>query len=153
MNWLRWYCEYWGFCWPSTIEVANNIIIKVKSTLDNIPCHKCGKDCKHYGSGTKLKLRHFSILERKTFIEIVPPRGICEHCDKNTTTNWKRQQLYSKPKTKKRGSKPKATKTPQQPKAIKTEQQTERSKNTTETLRGPRKDPPGTPQGIFSKHC
>tara|TARA_X000001036_G_C20614782_1_gene780486 strand:- start:31 stop:1326 length:1296 start_codon:yes stop_codon:yes gene_type:complete len=61
-------------------------IIEVKSTEAEVPCHKCGKPCKKHGYGQTLTLRHLPILGRKSFIEIKPPRGICDSCDNNPTT-------------------------------------------------------------------
>jgi len=94
------------------IEVENvsvknkEIHIKAKSTLKAIPCKKCENPTKPYGFGRTLTLRHLPILGKKTFIEIRPPRGICEICDqagkgKTTTTQtlswYNRNGRYTKP--------------------------------------------------------
>ena len=68
------------------LNSAGEFIIEVKSTQSETYCHKCGKVCKKHGHGQKMKLRHLPILGRKCFIEIRPPRGICEHCVQNPTT-------------------------------------------------------------------
>lgn len=68
------------------VNAENEVIIKVKSTKDEINCHRCGGKTNPYGNGTPLRLRHLPILGKKTFIEITPPRGICPACDDHPTT-------------------------------------------------------------------
>ena len=68
------------------VNAENEIIIKVKSTKEEINCHKCGGKTNPYGNGVPLRLRHLPILGRKTFIEVTPPRGICPTCDDHPTT-------------------------------------------------------------------
>jgi len=85
----------------SLLTSNNEIIIRVKSTKKEIPCHRCGEPCDPYGKGSTIKLRHLPILGRKTFIELTPPRGICKKCDTKTTTtqtlSWhKRNGRYTK---------------------------------------------------------
>ena len=70
----------------SYITRNNEIYIEVHSTSDVINCRKCGKPCLAHGKGKKLTMRHLPIFGKKTFIVITPPRGKCEHCDKNPTT-------------------------------------------------------------------
>jgi len=70
----------------TTLNSANEFIIKVKSTKEDIHCHQCGRLTDPYGNGRTIKLRHLPILGKKTFIEITPPRGRCSHCDNNPTT-------------------------------------------------------------------
>ena len=68
------------------INKSNEIIIKVQSTKEETACHRCGSATKPYGKGRTLRLCHLPMLGKKTFIEITPPRGICESCDDNPTT-------------------------------------------------------------------
>lgn len=64
----------------------NEITVRVNSTDKKVPCHQCGKLTSPYKtSGRVVRLQHLSILGRKTFIEIIPRRGICNDC--NTTTS------------------------------------------------------------------
>ncbi len=73
----------------TTVTSDNTIIIHVQSTKVEIPCRICGGPTKPHGKGRPLTLRHLSILGRKTYIEITPPRGICSDCSngkKKTTT-------------------------------------------------------------------
>jgi len=65
---------------------ANEIIIRVRSTKKEIYCRRCGRVTEPYGKGRLLKLRHLPILGKKTFIEIIPPRGKCHACDNHPTT-------------------------------------------------------------------
>jgi transposase len=64
----------------------NEVVISVRSTKEEIPCHQCGRPTEPHGSGRTIRLRHLPILGKKTYIEITPPRGICPYCDKNHTT-------------------------------------------------------------------
>jgi transposase len=68
------------------IRSDKTLLIRVKSTKAEISCHRCGRLTKPYGYGRTLELRHLSIFGKKTFIEITPPRGICEFCDDHPTT-------------------------------------------------------------------
>jgi transposase len=84
------------------ITSSGDIIISVVSIKKEILCHKCNKPCDAHGKGTTIRLRHLSILGRKTYIELTPPRGICKNCDQNPTTTqtlswYKRNGRYTKP--------------------------------------------------------
>lgn len=73
----------------------------VKSTKEEIACHRCGGPTKPYGHGHPLQLRHLHIFGKETIIEITPPRGICEQCDDHPTTTqilswYKRNSRYTK---------------------------------------------------------
>lgn len=84
----------------SMLTSNNEIIISVKSTKKEIPCHRCGALCDAHGRGTPTKLRHLPILGHKTYIEMTPPRGICKKCDTTTTQtlSWhNRNGRYTKP--------------------------------------------------------
>lgn len=70
----------------SKLTSDNTIVIKVESTKKEISCHRCGEICESHGKGTTIKLRHLSILGRKAYIELTPPRGICRKCNKKITT-------------------------------------------------------------------
>lgn len=70
----------------SILTSSGEIIIKVISTKEEILCRRCGKRCEAHGKGEPLKLRHLSILGRKTYVELIPPRGICNHCEFRPTT-------------------------------------------------------------------
>lgn len=65
---------------------SHEIIIRVESTLLNVPCRKCGKPTVKYGHGRRLKLRHLPIVGKQTIIEISPRRGRCKDCDGKPTT-------------------------------------------------------------------
>jgi transposase len=62
------------------------VTIVVKSIRDSLPCRLCGQPTKGHGLGRTLCMRHLSILDKETYIEITPRRGRCEHCDGNPTT-------------------------------------------------------------------
>jgi len=84
----------------SIVTRENEIIIRVQSTKKEIPCHRCSDMCTAHGKGTPMKLRHLSILGRKTYIELTPLRGICKKCDTTTTQtlSWhKRNGRYTTP--------------------------------------------------------
>jgi len=72
------------------VEINENdeVIIKVRSTVEGTKCQKCGKTItEEYGEDEAIKLRHLSILDCKTYIEIKPKRYRCPYCtDKPTTT-------------------------------------------------------------------
>ncbi|MBY0545199.1 MAG: ISL3 family transposase, partial [Gammaproteobacteria bacterium] len=65
---------------------AHKIIISVKSTREEVSCRLCGRPTKKHGVGRELHLRHLPILGQETFIEIIPRRGKCEHCEGGPTT-------------------------------------------------------------------
>ncbi len=70
----------------SKLSRNDEIILCVKSTKSEIACHRCGKPTRPHGKGQPLRLRHLPILGKRTIIVFTPPRGRCEHCDKNPTT-------------------------------------------------------------------
>jgi transposase len=65
---------------------AKEIIIKVESTKQYIPCSHCGKPTISHGVGRPIRLRHLPIFGKRTYIEITPRRGLCKECDKGPTT-------------------------------------------------------------------
>ena len=86
----------------SILTSSGEIIIKVISTKEEILCRRCGKRCEAHGKGEPLKLRHLSILGRETYVELIPPRGICKHCEFRPTTTqdlswYKPNGRYTKP--------------------------------------------------------
>jgi transposase len=68
------------------INNMDEVIIRVKSTKKEIPCHVCGKLTEPHGKGQTVQLRHLPVFGKTTYIEITPPRGICSDCDKNPTS-------------------------------------------------------------------
>jgi transposase len=78
-----------------------DVIIKIETTESSVACHVCGKQLtKRHGSDQERKLRHLSILGKKTFIIYKPHRYICEDCDDNPSTtatpSWhKRDSSYT----------------------------------------------------------
>lgn len=70
------------------IDDQKNVIIKVVSTEVGTKCRKCGREItQENGQDEAIRLRHLSILDHKTYIEIKPKRYICTNCsDKPTTT-------------------------------------------------------------------
>jgi len=77
------------------VEITKNgdVIITVVSTVEGTCCYRCGREIsKPYGHGKTIKLRHLSILGKKTYIHIRPVRYQCTHCGgKPVTTqtlNW-----------------------------------------------------------------
>ena len=69
------------------ITKQNEFVITVRSTETEILCQQCGKVTAPHGHSPALKLRHLSILGKKTYIQITPARGRCEHCEGNPTTS------------------------------------------------------------------
>ena len=69
------------------IDKQGNIVLTVKSKNDHSTCHKCGKPAtKQNGHAPLRRIRHLSILDQPVYLEIVPIRYRCEHCDDSTTT-------------------------------------------------------------------
>lgn len=64
----------------------NEIVIRVISTRQEIPCRICKRPTKPHGRGRELKLRHLPVFGMRTYIVITPRRGICHYCDENPTT-------------------------------------------------------------------
>ena len=69
------------------IDSEGNIVLRVRSTNDHSTCHKCGKPAtKLNGHAPMRRIQHLPIFEKPVFLEIVPVRYICEHCDDGPTT-------------------------------------------------------------------
>ena len=69
------------------IDSEGNIVLKVRSTNDRSTCHKCGKPAtKLNGHAPMRRIQHLPIFETPVYLEIVPVRYICEHCDDGPTT-------------------------------------------------------------------
>jgi transposase len=72
------------------ITTQGDIIITVRSTIEETKCRKCGRRItKGHGHDDEIMLRHLSILDRKTFIRIRPARYKCLHCQGKPTTTQK----------------------------------------------------------------
>lgn len=70
------------------VDSKKNIILKVRSTNDHSTCHKCGKPAtKQNGHAPMRRIQHLPIFEKPVYLEIVPVRYICEHCDGGPTTS------------------------------------------------------------------
>ena len=71
-------------------QATNNkgeIILSVKSTKTETPCHKCGKPATiRYGNGPTQTIRHLPIFDTPVYLVIKPARYKCEHCDGSITT-------------------------------------------------------------------
>jgi transposase len=73
------------------VEVTGNgeIHIHVRSTVEDTPCHRCGRDIhRRYDEGREIKLRHLPIMGRPTYIFTKPiftkPRRYrCDDCPGN----------------------------------------------------------------------
>ena len=69
------------------IDTEGNIVFEVKSKNDHSTCHKCGKPAtKPNGRAPIRRIRHLPIFDQPVYLEIVPVRYICEHCDDHPTT-------------------------------------------------------------------
>ena len=69
------------------IDSEGNIVFEVKSKNDHSTCHKCGKPAtKQNGRAPIRRIRHLPIFDQPVYLEIVPVRYICEHCDDHPTT-------------------------------------------------------------------
>ena len=69
------------------IDNEGNIVFEVKSKNDHSTCHKCGKPAtKQNGRAPIRRIRHLPIFDQPVYLEIVPVRYICEHCDDHPTT-------------------------------------------------------------------
>jgi transposase len=70
-----------------TTNRMGHIEITVKSTVEGVPCHQCGKmTTKLYGEDREITLRHLPILGRRTYIRLRPKRYECLYCQGNPTT-------------------------------------------------------------------
>ncbi len=73
-----------------TTNSLGHIEITVKSTVEGVPCHQCGKmSTKLYGEDREITLRHLPILGRRTSIRLRPKRYECLYCQGNPTTTQK----------------------------------------------------------------
>ncbi len=79
----------------------HDVIITIETIESSVACRVCGKELsKRHGSDKERKLRHLSILGKRTYIIYKPHRYICESCDDNPTTTatpgWhKRDSSYT----------------------------------------------------------
>lgn len=72
------------------INTQGDIIITVRSTLEETKCRKCGRRITEgHGHDDEITLRHLAILGRKTYIRIRPARYTCRHCHGKPTTTQK----------------------------------------------------------------
>jgi len=70
-----------------SIDSKGNIVLMVESTNDHSNCHKCKKCAtKLNGHAPMRRVQHLPIFEKPVYLEIVPVRYICEHCDDGPTT-------------------------------------------------------------------
>jgi len=71
-------------------QATNNkgeIILSVRSTKTETPCHKCGKPATiRHGNGPTQTIRHLPVLDTPMYLVITPVRYKCEHCDGSITT-------------------------------------------------------------------
>jgi transposase len=73
-----------------TTNPLGHIEITIKSTVEGVPCHQCGKrTTKLYGEDREITLRHLPILGRRTYIRLRPKRYECSYCPGNPTTTQK----------------------------------------------------------------
>jgi len=69
------------------VDAAGNIVLTVRSTNDHSTCHKCGKPAtKVNGHAPLRRIQHLPIFDKPVYLEIVPVRYRCEHCDDGPTT-------------------------------------------------------------------
>jgi transposase len=71
-------------------QATNNkgeIILSVRSTKTETPCHKCGKPATiRHGNGPTQTIRHLPVLDTPMYLVITSVRYKCEHCDGSITT-------------------------------------------------------------------
>jgi transposase len=73
-----------------TTNRLGHIAITVKSTVEGVPCHQCGKmTTKFYGEDREITFRHLPILGRRTSIRLRPQRYECPYCPGNPPTTQK----------------------------------------------------------------
>ena len=71
------------------IDKEGNIILTVQSMKAECTCYKCGKTAtKRYGYAPIIRIRHLSILDTPSYIEIQPVRYKCDNCGKVTTESY-----------------------------------------------------------------
>lgn len=72
---------------PQLIDADGNIVLKVRSKNDHSTCHQCGKPAtKPNGQAPTRRIRHLPIFDKPVYLEIIPVRYRCEHCDDGPTT-------------------------------------------------------------------
>lgn len=72
-----------------TSDKEGNIVLTVKSTNTECRCYNCGKIAtKRYGYAPIIRIRHLSILDTPSYIEIQPVRYKCDNCGKVTTESY-----------------------------------------------------------------
>jgi len=65
----------------------DDVLITIETTESSIACRICGKQLtKRHGSDQERRLRHLSILGKRTYIIYKPHRYICDDCDNHPTT-------------------------------------------------------------------
>ena len=78
------------------IDTEGNIVFEVKSKNDHSTCHKCGKPAtKQNGRAPIRRIRHLTIFDQPVYLEIVPVRYICEHCDDHLMTTEQYDWTYT----------------------------------------------------------
>jgi hypothetical protein len=70
-----------------TTNRLGHMEITVKSTVEGVPCHQCGKmTTKFYGEARESTLRQLPILGRRTSIRPRPKRDECPYCQADNST-------------------------------------------------------------------
>jgi len=65
---------------------AGQLIITVRSTIESVCCHNCGKEAtKFYGHADERIIRHIESFGLEIYIRFCPKRYECPHCGKTTT--------------------------------------------------------------------
>jgi len=60
---------------------AGQFIITVRSTIESVCCHNCGKEAtKFYGHADERTIRHTESFGLETNIRFYPKRYECPHC-------------------------------------------------------------------------
>lgn len=69
-----------------TLDNKGHIILSVKSTKTETPCHQCGKLATiRYANAPIQTIQHLSILDTPVYLVIKPVRYECKHCGGTTT--------------------------------------------------------------------
>jgi len=70
------------------LNEQGEFIIRVESTVESTPCHKCKKEAKqgHGYADKPIVVRHLSVFGRPTYIHLRPKRFCCLHCGGEATT-------------------------------------------------------------------
>jgi len=90
--------------WVKGAEMSEQgqFIIKVESTVESTPCHKCKKEASqgHGYADEPIVVRHLSVFGCPTYIHLRPKRFRCLHCGgKATTTQQVTWRLPRSPHT------------------------------------------------------